>query len=400
MLCISVGTALIAARGYAAPDVEQAYARARKLCQHVGETPQLFPVLRGLWAFYLVRAEYSTAHELAEQLLTLAQHEQDPTLLMQAHGVLGMTMFYLGEFLQAPEHFAQGIALYDPAQHHSLAFVYGEDPGVILLAHLAWTLWFLGYPDRALQRSQEALALAQELSHPHSVALALTFAAHLDHFRRESQAAQERAEAAIALCTEHGFPFWLAMGSILRGWALAEQGQREEGIAQMRQGLAGWQATGAKLSSQAFRVIMADACGKVGQAEAGMTALVEARALGGNNGDRLWEGELHRVKGEVLLQCIEPVEMMLGAAEAEPFDSAQDEAEACFRQAIEVARQQQARSLELWATMSLCRLWQAQGKREEAQRLLAEVYGWFTEGFDTPDLKKAKALLDALHVEE
>ncbi len=234
-----MGVPLIATKGYAAPEVGTVYLRARELCEEVGDTPELFPVLWGLWAFYLVRAEHKRAHELAEQLLRLAQSRQDPALLVEAHYVMGVVLFLLGELAPARTHLEQGIALYDSQQHRSLAFIYGSlDPGVHCLSYTALVLWHLGYPEQALKRVHEALSLAQELSHPFSLALALGFAPILHQFRREGQAVQDRAEAAIALSTEQGFPFWVAEGTIFRGWALAEQGHGAESLSQIREALA------------------------------------------------------------------------------------------------------------------------------------------------------------------
>ncbi len=236
-LQIALGVRLQATKGYGAPEVGTVYTRARELCRQLGETPQLVRVLPGLWNFYLVRAELQTTRELGEQFLTLAQSVQDPVPLLEAHLALGSASFWLGEVASAQAHLEQSIALYDPQQHRSLAFLYGHDPGVLCLSYAACALWTLGYPEQALKRSQEALTLAQELSHPFSLAFALSYATMLHQYRWEGQAAQERAEATIALSTEQGFPFWLAFGTILRGWVLAEQGQGEEGIAQIRQGL-------------------------------------------------------------------------------------------------------------------------------------------------------------------
>ena len=217
----TLGPALMATKGYTTPEVEQAYTRARELCRQLGETPQLFPALRGLWLFYIARAELQMARELGEQLLALAQSVQAPALLLIGHDALGVSLFYLGELAPAQAHLEQEITLYDPQQHRSLAFLYGQDPGVVCLSYAASALWLLGYPDQALKRSHEALTLAHELSHPFSQALALNFAALLHQDRREGQAAQERAEAVIALSHEQGFPFRVAWGTILRGWALA-----------------------------------------------------------------------------------------------------------------------------------------------------------------------------------
>ncbi len=266
----TLGPALMATKGYAAPEVEKIFARARELCQQLGETPQIFAVLRGLWGFYIVRGELQTAHELGEQLLRLAQSVQDPALLLEARYGLGATSFYLGEFASAREHSKQGMVFYDPQKRRSHPAL--QDPGVACLSYTAWALWHLGYPDQALKRSFEALTLARELLHPISLAWALDFAAMLYQHRLERHTAQERSEAAIMICNEQGFAFWLALGTILRGWALAGQGQVEEGIAQMRQGMAAWRATGAGLARPYFLALLAEAYGQGGQTEEGLNA--------------------------------------------------------------------------------------------------------------------------------
>jgi predicted ATPase len=344
-------------------------------------------VLLGLRRFYLVQAELRTARELGEQLLRLAQDMQDSSLLLEARGALGLPLFWLGEFASARAHLEQGIALYDPQQHRSHAFLYGLDPGVVCLSVAALVLWQLGYPDQALRKIHEALALAQELSHPYSQAYALAHAAQLHQARREGSQTQERAEATITVSTEQGFPYWLTWGTIMRGWALVGQGQREEGIAQIHQGLAADRATGAELARPYHLALLAEAYGKGGQVEEGVHELVEALAIVDKAGERLWEAELYRLKGQLTLAQ----SRVQGLA-----SSVQKDAEACFQKAIEVACQQSAKSLELRAVMSLSRLWQQQGKLEEARKLLAEIYDWFTEGFDTVDLQEAKGLLEEL----
>ena len=305
----TLGPALLATKGQAAPEVLHAYTRARQLCQQVGETRQLFQVLRGLFYFYLHRVELRTARELGEQLLTLAQQVGDPTLRLEAHSALGSTLNYLGEFAAAQAHLVQGIALYDLQQHRAHAFRYGHDPGVICHSYAALTLWWLGYPEQALQQSHEAVALARELAHPFSLGIALVFAAWLHQFRRGGHLTQEWAEATIALAAEQGFTVLLAQGTIFRGWALAERyaepgtgsGQREEGIAQMQQGLAVWRATGAKVFRPYGLAMLAEACAQVGQIENGLTLLAEALAVANDTGERRWEAELHRLEGELLL---------------------------------------------------------------------------------------------------
>ncbi len=398
-LQLILGVSLVMTKGYAAPEVEQAYTRALELCRQVGETPELFSVLYGLWNFYATQAELQTARELGEQFLTLAQSRQEPALLLEAHRVLGDTLYHLGELALTRAHLEQSIDLYDPQQHRSLAFLYGgEDPGVVSLSFAAWTLWLLGYPDQALERSHEALTLARELSHPFSLALALGFAAVLHQSRREVQAAQEQTEALIALSREQGFLLWLAAGTILQGWALAAQGQGEEGIAQIRRGEAAYQATGAQIWRPSFLAQFAEAYGKVGQTEEGLMVLAEAMAFMHKNEDRYHEAELYRLKGELSLQSgvRSPQSEIPNPRSLTPNPQAETEAEACFHKAIEIARKQQAKSLELRAVMSLSRLWQRQGKKDEARQMLAEIYGWFTEGFDTADQQEAKALLKEL----
>ena len=239
---VALAVPLAATTGFASAEMDQVYTRARELCEQVGETPQLFPVLYGRWDFYLVRAQYKDAHEAAQQLLVLVQGAADPGLRLEAHRASGATLYYLGEFVSAREHLEAALALYDPQQHRAHVALYRQDPGVACLSYAAWTLWCLGYPEQALQKMQEALALARESLHPFSLAWGLNFAGRLHEFRRESQAAQRRAEAAIALAGKHGFAYWLAWATVIRGWALAAHGPAGEGITQIRQGMAAIQA--------------------------------------------------------------------------------------------------------------------------------------------------------------
>jgi predicted ATPase len=380
-LYVALGMALQIAKGTAAPEVEHAYTRARELCQQVGETPELVPVLFGLWRFYLVRPQLHTGRELGDTLLRLAQQAHDPTLAVLAHDALGWTWFNLGAVPAARTHLAAGIALYTPDQHRALVFRTGHDPGVFCRTYAALTLWLLGYPAQALTRLHEALALAHELSHPFSLAWARCVAAWVSQLRRDVPAVHTQAEAAVALSTEQGFPLWAALGTILRGWALAMQAQDEEGMVQIRQGIAARRATGAALTIPYFCTVLADVCNRLGHTEEGLQALAEAHTLVEQHEERWWEAEVCRLRGVVLLR--QP-----GTPPAE--------AEAWLQRALDVARRQEARSLELRAAMSLSRLWQSQGKRAEAQELLAPLYGWFTEGFDTADLQEARALLEAL----
>jgi TOMM system kinase/cyclase fusion protein len=381
-MLLTLGVSLHTTKGYAAPEVGETYTRARHLCEHLEDPHQLLSVLRGLWSYYFTGAEFQTAHALGEQLLTLAREVQAPAMLVAAHADLGVALLRLGAVAAAHTHFTQGMALYDPQQHRALVFLHGQDAGVICHSEAALALWYLGYPDQGLTQSQQAVTLAQQVAYPYTLGFALNEAALFHQLRREGRATQECAEATISLATAQGFPYWRAFGSILRGWALAQQaGQAQEGIEQIHQGLTAWRATGAQLARSYYLALLAEAWGITGEPKAGLAGLTEALTLVGTTGERWYESEIYRVKGELLLQ---------------QSSSNQTEAESCFHQAIAIARNQQAKSFELRAATSLARLWQQQGKRQEAHDLLVPIYGWFTEGFDTADLQDAKALLEAL----
>jgi DNA-binding winged helix-turn-helix (wHTH) protein/predicted ATPase len=379
-LQLALGPALIATKGQSAPEVEQTYARARQLCTQVGETPQLFPTLWGLHRFYGNRGALLVARELGEQLVRLAQRTAAPTHRLEAHEALGITLYYLGDYAAAWGHLVQGIALTDPAVQRALALRHGVAPGVGGLATAANALWCLGYPAQAVRRSQEALVLAQELAHPYSLAYAQNWAAVLHHRRRDVPAVQAQAEALLALATAQGFSVYAGWGIYWRGWALAMQGQGAAGLTQMQQGLEAIFATQTLIQPLCL-LLLAEATGHVGQIVEGLRLLAEALGVfeASGRGDLL--AEAYRLQGEFLLRQAVP-EMA--------------QAEACWQQALTIARRQQAKSWELCAATSLARLWQRQGKRAEARALLAPIYGWFTEGFDTADLQKAKALLEEL----
>jgi predicted ATPase len=296
-----LGESLMAVKGYAAAEVEQVYARARALCQQIGETPQLFTALLGLWAFYCVRGTLSTARELGEQLVHLAQSVERPARLAWAHYGLGVALFGLGELASARAHLEQSLVSYDSQQRRPEQ-IEGDDVGIMCRFYAMQVLWYLGYPGQALKRAHEALVLAQELAHPHILAWAIHIADWTHQFREEWQAAQEGTEALIALSREQGFTHFLALGTIGRGWALAEQGQGEEGIAQIRQGLAAHQAAGAEQHWSRLLAWLAEAYGKAGQTEEGFTVLTEALAVVDNTGERYYEAELYRLKGQLTLQ--------------------------------------------------------------------------------------------------
>jgi predicted ATPase len=381
-LQITLGVPLQAIKGPASPDVERTYGRARELCWQAKHAPEHFTALWGLWRFHVAKANFSAARKLAEELFNLAQRQQDPALVLQAHHAQWATLYDLGEFGAALEHTKQGIALYDRQEHHTQAYLFGgHDPCVCAHGHAALPLWSLGYPDQAVEMSLDALTLADELSHPISMAHALRYALKVRLYRRDTRAVQERVDTFLALSTEQNFVEYLALGTFMHGWVQAQHGQSEAGIAGMRQGIATGRATGKGAEEANLLGALAEALGKTGAAEEGLRLLNEALAAGIDSGMTYWDAELHRLKGELLLS-----------------QSAENsaEAEASYNQAIAVASRQQAKSLELRAATSLARLLQGQCKHAEARELLEPVYDWFTEGFDTSDLKDAKALLDEL----
>jgi len=381
-LQITLGVPLQVIKGPASSEVECAYSRACELCRQAKHAPELFPALWGLWRSSIARAKLHAARELAEELLNLAQHQQDAALVLQAHHALWATLIELGEFASALKHIEQGTALYNRQQHHTQANLFGgHDPCVCGQVHAAITLWLLGFPDQALDRARDGLTLAEELSHPVSLAHALCYALQLHLYRGETRAMQERAETLLALASEQNFEEYLALGTFVQGWAQTQFGKNEAGIAAMRQGLSARRATGRVAEEFNLISLLAEALGKTGSAEEGLRLLNQALTVAADTGIADWEAELHRLRGELLL-C--------------QSTGNRAKAEASYNQAIAVARRLQAKSLELRAATSLARLWQGQRKRVEARELLEPVYDWFTEGFDMPDLIEAKELLSAL----
>ena len=376
---IALGPALIVVKGAGAREVEASYTHAQEMCGRIGDPSRLFPVLWGLWYVNHSRGQYQPARGLGERLLSLAQSSQDPALLLEANHALWSTLLGMAQPVEADAHAQQGIALYDPRQHRSYTFLYGgHDPGVCCRYVSAVALWERGYAEQAVKRIKEALNLASELSHPFTTIITLYFAAWIYYHRGEYQTAAEKAQALVALGRAQGVSVWPEHGAMLLGRLMVEQGHAEEGIAQLEKALAPATAAGWTWGAVFSSSLLAGAYGKVGQPEKGLLVLrtLPERAIGG-----FYAPELHRLKGELLL------------AQA-PHASA--EAEDAFRRAIEIARARQEKLLELRAVTSLSRLRNRQGKREEARRLLADTYGWFTEGFDTADLKEAKALLREL----
>ena len=366
--------------GLASPEAGTVLERAWELCQQLEDAPQRFSVTLMLGIRQGTRGEYQAARKTLEQVFDLATLTDKQWDLGLTHHAMGWLLALLGEFTSALEHAERAVDLYTPQPHDTVAVQIGVDPGVQCRTTAARTLWFLGYPEQGLKRVQEALARAGELVHTYSLVDALsTGGAMVNLFLGDLDIAEAQAEAALALASEYEFRGFVQQAKIQLGRVLVEKGQIEEGMAQLRQGLAAWETTGAWYRRSLYLAWLAEAYGQSGRASEGLSVLGEALAKVEETDGRCYEAELHRLKGELLL---------LQGNDAE--------AEASFERAISVARRQEAKSWELRATTSLARLWQAQGKRNEARAALAEVYDWFTEGFDTPDLIEAKALLEEL----
>ncbi|OBH71561.1 hypothetical protein A5682_07680 [Mycobacterium mantenii] len=362
--------------------VEHNYARARELARQVGSPPELFPALSGFQYAQILRGHMQTARALAEEFLELAQPQQDPLILAVGHRMLAYTAWWQGDVIAVRNHSAQGLAFYNRDQYRTCVVSYIQDSGVLCGYLSAFADWVLGYPTRAVAAMKRTVAHAVELEHPYSVGLTLLMSAQLSQLRRDPESARTQAETAIAFCREHGLPAVELWCLLPRGWALAERGEVAKGISDIREGMERRQAYGMGAVWPWFLVLFAEALGKVGEFAKALAALDEALQWVHRNDERLYESEAYRIRGELLLEQDAPDSV--GAAEE------------CFQRALQVARQQQAKSWELRATTSLSRLWLQEGRREDARELLVPVYDWFTEGFDTPDLKDARVLVDRL----
>jgi predicted ATPase/class 3 adenylate cyclase len=415
---MAVGPAFMALEGWAAAEVGRTYARARELCQQIGETPKLFPVLYGLWRYYNTRGKGDLARESGEQLVVLAQRQNDAALLLLARQALGSTLYFMGEFALARPSLEEAKDFRDDDRHRTLALHYGTAPGVQCLAYGAQLMWFMGYPTQARHWAREAVRLARRLNHSHSEAMAVYYTARLEVLRRDAETAYEQARAAISLSTEQGFASFRAMGTFMQGWAQVEQGHKHEGLEQMHEGLRAIAATGNDVARPLCLGVLAEVHSRAGQFDAGWSCVTEALVAVEESGRRDYEAELHRLRGELTLAQSQTSLGQVKTSQSKSEDTAprpltpdpQADAEACFHKAIDIARKQQAKSLELRAVMSLVRLRQQQAVQHatrnthheaharlgEAHQMLSEIYNWFTEGFDTKDLQEAETLLEEL----
>ena len=406
----TLGTALIATSGYASEEVEAAYTRARELLDTL-ETQKpgplegsegsvsttvkdlRFPVLFGLWLSQLVRGRLLAARELGQQCFTIAKQVGDPAFEVEARRALGATLYYLSEFQIAREHLNAGIALYQPQQHPVPTFLnYVADPGMTLLSYSAPLLWCLGYPTQAESRLDEATAIGKDRNHPFSDAVLLHFKTVLYQYEGNVERVNTAATELLAICQEHGFAGWEAAAMVMKGWGLAEQNRSEEGIAMICKGIAAWEKTRAEMLLPLFLALLAQAYQRAGQLNLALQTLDSALSVVDQTGERTYAAELTRQQGELCLMLSKKTKT------SNEENATIKQAEAYFQNALTIAHQQNAKSWELRASLSLCELWMTQNRYQEAYALLEPIYTWFTEGFNTKDLKRAKNLLMELEV--
>jgi predicted ATPase len=376
-----LGAALLASKGNAAPETGEAYARARELCERLGDTASLIPVLGGLSTYHQTRGEYAAMRRISEDLLRIGERQDDTAGSLVGSRSMGLCLYHLGEFVAARPYLERVLDLYTPEAHNALVTITSFDVRTGALSYLSMIRCIQGQPEQAASFSGQALTVSRNLRNPHNLAFALNYAAVSKLLRRVELEAEELLDELLSLAIEHGFPVWLGTANIMRGYVLAGRDETGAGLALARKGWADWAATGARYHGTYYLGLLAQTCVRAGQTDEALELVAMALETVDRMGERWFEAELRRVQGEWLVvhrrQEIQ-------------------RAEACFHRAMAVAREQNARTWELRAAMSLARLWQQQGKRDEARQLLAPVDGWFTEGFDMADLQGAKVLLEEL----
>ena len=379
---VTLTQALMAGKGYADPETVAALEQANRLVTETGAvgTPRHFSVLYGLWNATVTGGAVPAALEHATNFLSFAQSQPSSGPLLIGHRILALSLIYSGDYRAALTHLETAASLYRPDEHRDSAFRYGQDIGVGAFVQLSWALWHRGYPDQSARAADRALAYSRELGHAHTLAHALSFAGRAAVFARDVATVCACSNDCVALATEHGFAQWAAHGRILQGWAQAQKGQATTGIIRIRDGMAALEATGTRSTTPLFLTLLAEALALAGKIEEGLAALDDALAKAAVSGVS-WDAEIHRLRGELTgrLPHTDPAT-----------------AEESFRTALAIAREQGTRGYELRAATSLARLWIKQGRQGEARDLLAPLYGWFTEGFDTADLKDAAKLLSEL----
>jgi predicted ATPase len=366
-------------KGSAAPETGEAYARARELWELLGSPLEFIQVPCGQSRYHAHRGELDLALRLDQDLLRLSREREDSAGLVMGHYSAGRNLMWVGSFASSRSHLETVLALYDPNSHHALVRQTGVHPQLAAQAALGIVLFCLGFPEQALAHSNKAIAEARRLSHPPTLAMSLGIEALLLSIIGDDIGLEQRADSLVAVANDQGFPFYRATGAIFRGWVKAKNADVTEGLSLLHAGSSAYCATGATAWMPLYIALLAGACEIAGQLEEGAARLDQALQLVERTGERWFAAELDRQRGRLLLRQ--------GEAEA---------AEELYRKALSIAQEQEAKLWELRAAASLARLWRNQGRSAAARDLLAPVYGWFTEGFETADLKEAKALLDEL----
>ena len=379
-LQILLARSLIQNKGYGAAEVEQAFTRARRLIDQFGETSQFSEIMNGLYSYYLIRGEYQSGRIVAEQNLEAAKISQDPIRIQIANQSLGTVLLFMGKLRLAEEHMTQEIPRYNLEEDRSLAMIYGQAPSCNYNIWLGFTKWLLGYPDQASKLIQEGLRIAQEVAHPFTLVFALSSSSIFYCRTRAIQEATECLDTVLPLAEEQDFRMWAVHGSLVQGIVWTKSGRLLEGIEAITRGLDAYKNMGSEVSRANQLSFLAEAEGAAGRPDQGLATLEQALAHVKKSAEHFGEADIFRIKGDLLL--------LSGGTD--------DEVEDCYRQSMDISKHQNAKSWELRTAMSLARLWQRQGKQTEARVLLAEIYGWFTEGFDTPDLVDCRALLEQL----
>jgi len=388
MLRLAISAPLAAVEGYASPDLETNLRRLEELGRTFDESSEFFPVLLGLWSLHIVRADLPTACDIGGRLLRIAEREAQPLARLQAHRVLGHSLFYQGDLSGSRHHLEQALACYDTSTHQRLDYSYGDDPVVLCHSYFAWALWFLGYPEQATRMTENAIIVGRALAHPPSLAFGMIYGAMLHHFRRDTAAAEAQAEAVVQLARDEGMALWLALGTIIHGWALADRGLVDRGVAEMADGLTAWKHTGADLGRPYFLCLVGEAYGRAGRIDLGLDLITEADALITRTGQHVFAPERLRVEGELLL-----AKARANGGGAAP--SGHTRAETCFREAIAIARQQGARATQLRAALGLAEMLQDTGDPNAARDELSVAHD-FDEGLADRDLRTAHTLLRTL----
>jgi predicted ATPase len=381
-LQFSLGGVYLQMKGHMAPEVEAAFVRARELCQRMRGSPELVPTMFGLWRTYVVQlADSRKPREVAGELLRLAEEDGSAVARVIAHYACGFTALVVGDLQAACEHLQEGIRLYSPDDRDAAAvYRFGQDPCVACLCYLAIARWVLGYPDEAIRHAREGVSMARRLDDPFTIAFSNDVASFLDQALGDGRVALAKADEAVGLATEKGFPYWDGIGKVMQGWGRAVADPTRETVLELRDRIEQHRATGTELFAPYFYAILGEVALVAGAFDTCSEALDQASEILDQTGERWWESEIHRLRGDLVL--------------ARSGDAA--EAERHFGKAVEIAHSNGARSLELRGATGLTEQWRQGGKQREARDLLAALYDGFTEGFETVDLETARVLIEDL----